>query len=298
MAKKFGGQFSPDAPGQSGPQGPSSLDHARPKRRNVAARLLFIPPIPLFVAGILAVMGGNPIEMTLELGGAALLLLGAWLLDEGLKAEAAYHERAIARPPAIPRKILAALACAGGVIAAQWSGGAGLFAALGTGAVALALHLVAFGLDPMKRKGTAGMSEFDSERIARAVDKAEATLAELVAAGRSLPERALTDRIEAIAASAREMFRTVENDPRDLSRARKFMTVYLTGARDATVKFADLWARNRDPSAKADYEALLSDLESSFAARKEELLLDNRTDLDVEIEVLRDRLNREGLKPL
>ena len=67
------------------------------------------------------------------------------------------------------------------------------------------------------------------------------------------------------------------------------------GARDATIKFADLWARTRDPGARADYEALLDDLETNFARRTSALLTDNRSDLDIEIGVLRDRLKREGV---
>jgi 5-bromo-4-chloroindolyl phosphate hydrolysis protein len=91
------------------------------------------------------------------------------------------------------------------------------------------------------------------------------------------------------------MFRTVEEDPRDLTGARKYLGVYLLGAKDATVKFADLYSRTRDEKARADYEALLDDLEKSFAARTQKMLLDDRSDLDVEIEVLRERLEREGV---
>ena len=65
------------------------------------------------------------------------------------------------------------------------------------------------------------------------------------------------------------------------------------GARDASVKFADLYAQNRDPQARSDYEALLTDLETNFASRTQKLLSDNHTDLDVEIQVLRDRLKLE-----
>ena len=97
-------------------------------------------------------------------------------------------------------------------------------------------------------------------------------------------------------ATARDMFRTVEDDPRDLTSARKYLGVYLLGARDATAKFADLYARTRDEAARTDYEKLLDDLEANFTARTELLLTDNRSDLDVEIEVLRERLAREGVR--
>jgi len=48
-------------------------------------------------------------------------------------------------------------------------------------------------------------------------------------------------------------------------------------------------------SARAKFEDLLTDLEASFTTQKQKLLLENRTDLDVEIEVLRDRLQQEGI---
>ena len=85
---------------------------------------------------------------------------------------------------------------------------------------------------------------------------------------------------------------------RGLSRTDNFdwVGVYLLGARDATIKFADLYAGTRDADARANYEDLLNDLETNFAAKTRKLLLEDRTDMDIEIKVLRDRLQREGLR--
>ncbi len=95
--------------------------------------------------------------------------------------------------------------------------------------------------------------------------------------------------------TARAMFRQVEADPRDLAGARRYLGVYLQGARDATVQFSDLYARNREPQIRADYIAFLDDLETNFAKRTRAMLTDDRTDFDIETEVLRERLNRENL---
>ena len=105
--------------------------------------------------------------------------------------------------------------------------------------------------------------------------------------------RSIETRVERFAITARDLFRTVEEDPRDLTSARKYLSVYLQGARDATIAFADLYGRTGDDQAKADYLALLDDLEGNFAARTQKLLADDRTDLTIEIDVLRDRLARE-----
>ena len=170
-----------------------------------------------------------------------------------------------------------------------------MFTSLIFGVAAAIAHSLSFGIDPLRSKGMEGFDAFDTDRVAKAVERAEKLLAETISASHRFNDRALEGRIESLASAARDMFRTVEEDPRDLARARKFMGVYLKGARDATIKFADLYARNRNPATRADYEALLGDLESSFAAQREVLLLDDRSDLDVEIEVLRDRLKQEGV---
>ena len=57
-----------------------------------------------------------------------------------------------------------------------------------------------------------------------------------------------------------------------IAATRRYMGVYLQGARDATVKFADLYAQTRDPRARADYEAL--------RAQRGFRLLSNKVDSD------------------
>lgn len=292
MAERFGGPHSPKAQTN---EADNAFRGRKARKVSIAARLMYLAPVPLLFAGLIEVFAGNPLATLLEIGGFGVLLLGAWLLNEGLDAQAAYDERKVARPPAIPRKLMAALAFGLGVGMASLSGGMGLIGAGLFGVIATGLSVVGFGLDPMKRKGMDGVNEFDRERVARAVDKAEGILAELTAATDRLRDRPLKSHVDRIARAAREMFRAVEEDPRDLTRARKFMTVYLTGAKDATVRYADLAAKRADPEARAKYEALLTDLEASFTAHRETLLLDDRSSLDVEIEVLRERLQREGV---
>ena len=159
--------------------------------------------------------------------------------------------------------------------------------------------MAAFGIDPLKDKRMEGIDDFQQDRVARVVDTAEAHLDVMKSQIAALGDRKLELRVAGFQAIARRMIRTVEEDPRDLTGARKFLGVYLMGARDATIKFVDLYQRNKDPDARTKYEALLDDLEQNFAARTEKMLLDDRSDMDIEINVLRDRLQREGvsLKP-
>ena len=287
MAQRFGGEFSPDP--QGGPTPNPALGQRR-TRAGFRVNLLFLLPLPL----IWKAFTGTPIQMASYLGALALMLLAAWLTREGLQAEDAFHARKVARRPALPRKILGAVALALGLGLTGLAGhgvlAAGIFAVLGLG-----LHLAAFGLDPLRGKGVEGIDAFQQDRVARAVDEAEAHLGTMATHIDALRDRKLEARLESFAATAREMFRIVEEDPRDLTASRRYLGVYLLGARDATIKFAELFQRTRDEPARTEYLTLLDDLEQSFAARSKKLLLDDKTDLDVEIEVLRERLAREGV---
>jgi len=292
MAQRFGGRYSPQGGPENAP-GPRNPFRGR-KRTRAGGRvnLLFTAPFPLAWRAFFA----EPVTMAVYLGAFGTLLLAAWLTREGILAQEAYEARKVARRPAIPRKIFASILTGAGLalagIAAHGAVEAAVFAVLGT-----VLHGLAFGPDPLKDKGMEGVDTFQQDRVARAVDEAENHLKAMTDAIRRAEDRKLEARVERFQATAREMFRTVEEDPRDLTRARKYLGVYLLGARDATVKFADLYSRTRDARARADYEALLTDLEENFTARTEKLLLDDRSDLDVEIEVLRERLQREGVRP-
>ena len=300
MAERYGGRYSPgakDGPAKAGPP-PASFRSGRARRVSLRARLMFLLPLPLLFAGLGAIGRGDAAEMVGELGGFVGLMLSAWLLNEGLRAEEAYRARTVAGPPAVPRKLLAAALTGVGIAAAGLlGGGQAAAAALVFGVVAAGAQILAFGLDPMRKKGLAGVDEFSNERVARAIDRAEALVRETAEAAKRLSDRRLEGRVDRICDQAREVFRAVEQDPSDLNRARTFLSVYLLGLRDATVKFADLWSRARDSEARAQYEALLGDLETSFGTHRAALLADNRSDLDIEIEVLRERLQQDGLVP-
>ncbi len=296
-SRKFGGRFSPGAPASgSAEPGRAVFANRRARKVSIRARLMYLFALPLLFSALGAIFRGEPVEMIAELGGFAGLLLSAYLLNDGLKAEAAFEARRVARPPAIPRKLFAAVLTGLAIaLVGTLSLGQPLPGSVAFGVVAGAAQILAFGLDPMRAKGIDGSDDFDNERVARAIDRAETQVSAIMQASGRIGERAVEARVERICDQARGLFRVLEEDPRDLPRARKFLTVYLTGLRDATEKFASLPSRGRDAESRDKYQALLADLEQSFTAHRESLLRDDRSDLDIEIEVLRERLKQDGL---
>ena len=300
MAQRFGGKYSPEATRQdgrdgAGVQGTTARGAYRGAVRTRAGgrvNLLFLAPLPL----VWAAFTTGPTGLLLNLVALALLLLAAWLTREGLVAEEAYAARRVARAPGVPRKLFGSVLTAAGLGLAGFAAGGGFVAPVIYAVVGGALHLLAFGLDPMQDKGMAGVDKLQTDRVARVVDKAESYLSEMSDAIKRAGDRKLERRLEQFQLSVRDMLRTVEEDPRDLTAARRFLGVYLMGARDATIKYAEIADRAPNGDARADYLGLLDDLEENFVAKTQKLLADSNTDLEIEISVLRERLEREGIR--
>lgn len=296
MAQRYGGDYSPDP--RDKPQDPSPAARKRGPfegqvRTKAGGRVnfLFLAPLPLAVRAFFL----DSVGLAMTLGAFGILILAAWLTREGILAQEAYDARKIARRPAIPRKIFASVLTGAGLALTAFAGGHVVSAVI-FGLLGAVLHSFAFGLDPLKNKGLEGIDAFQTDRVARAVVEAEKYLAGMKDAVLRAKDREVEARVASFSATARDMFRTIENDPRDLTAARKYLTVYLMGARDAAVKFADIYARSRDAQARTDFFRLLDDLEGNFTSKTQTLLIEDKTDLAVEIDVLRERLAREGVQ--
>lgn len=293
MAERFGGAHSPEnsRPGAD-PVRQAVAEDRRVDAAGARSNLLFIPAV---LAAVLS-LGGGASGLALGLVAAAAMALGAWLTREGLRAHAAFNARSVARKPLVPRKILGGLFIGGGIVLAALST-TPLWGAVLYGIVAFVLHLGAFGPDPLRDKRIEGVDSFQQDRVARVVDEAEEYLATMKEQIARLSDRTLEGRVATFQAIARRMIRTVEEAPRDLPDAKKYLIIYLMGARDATTRFVEVYSRSRNPDARADYEALLADLETNFTDRTQKFLEGGREAMDIEIKVLRDRLAREGVRP-
>jgi 5-bromo-4-chloroindolyl phosphate hydrolysis protein len=257
--------------------------------------LLFLLPLPLVPAALISLFKGNLEELALYAIGYTLFLAGALLNRRGLHKAIEYQERKIARAPS-PLKTLGATAVAAATGLTAFATGYGIIiaAAFGLGAF-LGCYLV-YGPDPRHEKRIADTFGLDTtDQFLEAFENAEKNIAAIERAKREIRNPELTSRLHRIAEQGRGILRLIEENPRDLRRARKFLNVYLEGAQRVAEGYARTHARSPSRELEENFRRVLVTIEDVFREQHERLLEHDMMDLDVQIEVLATQMKREGV---
>ena len=135
----------------------------------------------------------------------------------------------------------------------------------------------------------------DGATVVAALETARAKLDRIENASKGIRNREFQSRIKSILGSAYLVLDEIENDPRDLRRARKFLNVYLDGAVEVTERYAATYEKTQSGTLEQGFSELLEDMEHVFKEQHDKLLQDDELDLDVQMDVLRQRLRREGV---
>jgi len=274
------------------------IDRVQERLRGFSLRgaLLYLLPLPLLPALGISLLKGDLERIVGQAGALAACWGAAWLGRRGLREEEDWRQRRRARPPA-PRKTAAALLLGAGV-----AGGAHvavghdlpLSALLGAGATAG--FALAYGLDPRRRRGPGAASAGRApEEVLRILGEADEAIARIESANRSIRSPELSERLERIAALARSVVALLEEDPRGLRRARRFLQVYLTGAQRVSEGYARTHRLGGSGELDESFRNVLDTIERVFAEQRQHLLEHDALDLDVQIEVLHRQLEREGV---
>lgn len=269
---------------QSAPQ--TLTPNQRPK-----ALMLFMLPLPLVAVLLASVVGGELLRMITSAGCLATFVAAALLMRKGLLEEYAFSQRRhVVKAPA-PLKLLASLlvGVATGVSAMVLSGN-GLFDAVGFGAGAAAGSLLLYGLDPRPSRA-AQLDAAGAEVLALAEQK----ILDIEQANSAITCAELTQRLDRITDKARAVLQVLEERPEQLGSARRFLTNYLEGAERVARGFARTHQQTGDQALEEKFRSVLATIESSFDQQRERLLEDDMMDLDVQIEVLKTQIEREGV---
>jgi 5-bromo-4-chloroindolyl phosphate hydrolysis protein len=245
-------------------------------------------------------MAGNVAGVVALAIALVLFYAGTYFVETGLVEEADYHARELTKAPRLPRKLCGAVVV--GVAAFVCSLGSssdGIAVALLYGAAMGVATVLAYGLDPTRDKGlsaeAARKAGVKTEQVIEAITEAEAKLSEIERMSARLDNRELTERLGRIVNQARRVLDQIEKDPSDLRRARRFLVTYLDGTRDVVRKYGEQQSDLAETPLADNFRHVLETIEQVFTEQEEVLKRNETMDLEVQIDVLRTQLEREGV---
>jgi 5-bromo-4-chloroindolyl phosphate hydrolysis protein len=267
------------------------------KNRRLKGVLLYLLPLPLLPASLGALSEGN-IENALACGvGFALSMLAAVLTRKANLLEAKSAERKILRRAStLPYKLLSGLSVSCGImVVCYFAIDKGLITSLIYGLVTFLGFYLYYGLDPSRKNPHIAAIGVTAEEIITLIEEAEIKISAIELARKKIHNIELNDRLRKIVKGVRKVLTMIENDPRDARRARKFLHVYLDGAKQVTEGYAQTHKYGDAPELEDNFRRVLESIENVVIEQQQKLLENNLSELDVTIEVLQMQLEKEGI---
>jgi 5-bromo-4-chloroindolyl phosphate hydrolysis protein len=261
--------------------------------------LLYLLPLPLLPATFIALAGGSIGSALVRAAGFALIVGAASCIRKGIKIDNEAVRRNLRRRASTVRyRFVGAIMASAGTFLVAWLGTDGSHGLISAVLFALAVlggcYLYYDFDDPDRMPGVSAVG-ITNEELIELLDEAEGRIQRIEADARRINNNEFRDRLRRIAVEAREILRTIEQDPVDARRARKFLKVYLDGAQQVTEGYARAHRGEKDPALEDNFRRVLGTIETVIGEQQKKLAENNSTDLDVKIEVLQMQLEQEGV---
>ena len=258
--------------------------------------VLFILPLPLLLAWVVTLASGD-LGRFAAVSGALAAFFGAGVLAwRGLVAQARYYLGERLDPPTVPLKRVSAALTGLGVALAAAAGGHGVAGIVLFAVIAVIGHISFYGRDPRpKRIELPAIAGVNNDAVVAQLKQAYGRLQGIESAARAIAVPEFVARLQRIIGIGKQILAEIEHDPRDASRARRFLNLYLDSAERVTAEYARTHRQIRSRPLENNFRQLLIEMEQTFETQHRKLLENDVMNLDAEIEVLNARLKHEGV---
>ena len=261
--------------------------------------LLFLLPLPLLPATLFALMSGDLVRTLACAAGFALSMTAAIFIRKGIRLDNEAKKRRLRRRAStVQYRMIGAVLVSVGMFLVAWLGISdkySLFNSILFGAAVLLGCYLYYDFDPARKDPDIAAVGITTEELIELLDEAEGRIAGIEQASRRIHNLEFKDRLRRIVKEARDILGTIEKDPVDARRARKFLKVYLDGAQQVTEGFARTHTEDEDHALEDNFRRVLTTIETVIAEQQQKLAENNLSDLDVNIEVLQMQLEKEGV---
>jgi len=260
--------------------------------------LLFLLPLPLFFAIPLSLSASNMRGFIVNSTAFVLFILSAVIARRGFYIEKEYNRRKIAKAPKIKYKMLALIIfCIAVFITSYFGVQNSLFLSIAYVIVGFFGFYLSYGIDPVYDKVSFVSIGVTPEEVIKALEEAEKKIEAIDDARVSIYNLELNKRLKSIVKEAKKVLDMIEENPNDLYRARKFLVVYLDGAKRVTQGYAKAHKDDEksDKELEDKFKNVLETIEKTFKEQQDKLKENSLDNLDTQIEVLKKQMKYEGV---
>jgi len=252
--------------------------------------LLYLFAIPLFLSVVLALFQTNVKAFILNGIGFVLFLGVLTLAKKGFAQEREYKERTLAKAPKVPYKNIAGILL--GVVTfytAYVAGGAPFAKSLFLSIISVAGWFLYYGSDPKTDK-LENLGDISAEFVLETIGEAQSKLDAIRTHMKQIHDTALHQKLSGAMKQAEAILQTIQEDPKDVRVARKFLIVYIDGIAKVTDSYTQLEEEKIDDATKTRLHTLMDEVQTRFEKELERLKSNNQFDLDVRIDTLKAQI--------
>ena len=262
-------------------------------KTGIKGTLLFLMPLPVLIAAVIHLVKGNIVSSLTAGALFAGFMVAATVARHGFKLENELKQKKFAKAPRTPFKSVSALilSVSTGLTAFLLSDYSLLGSILMGGVTMMGFYL-AYGMDPRRDKTGNISLGVSADEIFEALEAAEIKIETIETARKNIRNIEFDQHLKRIISKARGILTLIEEDPKDLARARKFLKVYLDGTARVTESYAKTHGRDATTEVlDSNLQEVFNSIEATFDEQHKKLLENDQFDLDVKIEVLKTQLN-------
>jgi 5-bromo-4-chloroindolyl phosphate hydrolysis protein len=262
---------------------------------NVTLRgmMLYVLIFPLLVATFFSLASGDVKKFVLNLTAYVIYFVGIKVAKKGFEEEKKYNSSKLSLAPKKKYKMMASLILGGGTfLASMFCVDNSLMSSIMLALATSVGFIFYYGLDPSEDKVDGTLSKVVQDAI-EVIDEVKVKLSELEKINNKFYSKEIKESFNIIIDEVEELVKKVENDPKILTKVRKFFKIYLSRVVEISSEFSKYDKIDEDIENRFVY--LLSELKDTIKEQKRLLEKKDLTGLDIQIEALTKQLKNEGV---
>jgi 5-bromo-4-chloroindolyl phosphate hydrolysis protein len=265
-----------------------------PKKKNrfkhKKGHFLYLFLAPLSLAIILALLQRDIVSFVFNIIAFGLFFATAKTNSIGLSNEYEYHTKTLTKAPKTPFKTIAAILLGiSTLFTATVAGGGSILTGAFLAIVSTVGYYLYYGTDPKEDK-IDNIGDISAQFVIETLSEARAKLSSIETDISYITDTKLYSELKIATNKGYEIIDTIEDDPKDLRVARKFIIVYIDGIKKVTQSYTSIDEEEITDETKEKLSNLLLDIEERFEKEIKRLKKNNQFDLDVNIEVLQKQI--------